>query len=136
MVAGNPNFANASVNTFLVNTTGAANANYTGLDTGSTGVTFVTFGSTAGTRITRAWWMPTAASTNQTINWFLSTGSTLIKLIASSSAALVTPSSLVPPPKTYEPTLAGFNIPSTAHGLYHTVSGVGAGVAGLEVGTY
>lgn len=126
-----PNYANGALTDDIVATPATAQTAFTGLTTGSSGMTLVAAGTTAGKRINRAWWLQTATSAAGVINWWYNPSSTTAILLASMTVPAVTPSTTVAPTKTFCPDLTGFVIPTGAN-IYVTNTIAQAGMAGVE----
>lgn len=135
MSAGNPNFANGVPTVDTVAFSATAQTAISGLTTSSTGMNLVASGTANGKRINRAFVTQSAAWAAGIINWWFNPTGTTVILIASTAVAANTPSTTNPASKTYEPSLAGFNLPNGTN-LYMTTTIAQAGYAATESGNY
>jgi len=126
-----PNYANGVISVDMVTTPATAQTGFSGLTTGSSGMTLVAAGTTNGKRINRASWIQTAAAAAGVINWWYNPSSTTAILLASTVVAAQTPSTTVAAEKVTEPSLVGFVIPTGAN-IYVTSTIAQAGAACIE----
>lgn len=125
------NFANGTPTIDLVATPATAQTGYSGVTTGSTGLTLVAAGTTNGKRVNRAWWLQTATAAASVINWWYNPSGTSLILMASTIYAAVTPSTTLNAAKVFEPSLVGFVIPNGAN-IYVSSTIAQAGAACIE----